>query len=331
MTAVNATNLSLLDIVKRTDPNGAIAAIVEQLTARNAALKDAVWKEGNLTTGERVSSRTGLPGIAWRRFNEGVTAGKSRVDQYDETCGMLDGLSEVDVELAKLGGNEAAFRASEDNAFLQSFNNEVETGLFYHSTKTAPEKFMGLAPRFGSTSQFGGSQIIPFDSTAAGNDTTSMWLVKWGDDSVHFITPKGYPTGLQHKDMGEQIVLDANSKKYRAYVTSWTWKVGLCVRDYRNVVRIANIDTGNGVLAKTGSLLIQAMVQAYHQIFQPGAGKLAFYCNRTIATYLHLQALDSTKNSTLTVERIGGEPVTMFLGIPVRETDAILNTETALS
>jgi hypothetical protein len=329
MATINNTNLSLLDYAKRKDPNGAIANVVEMLSQSNAILQDAVFKEGNLETGHTFTSRTGLPSVGWRRYNEGVAASKSKTDQVTETCGMAEGNSIVDVKLANIGGNAPAFRTSEDMGFVQSFNKEMETGMFYHSTKTAPEKFMGLSPRLDSTSNTGGSQIIKADSGASGSDQTSAWLVCWGDESVFGIFPKGSKAGLDHHDMGEQLWKDANNNPYRAYVTNWSWQIGLCVKDWRQLVRIANIDTGN--LVATTDTVITSFVKAYHQIQNPKLGRLVYYCNRTVGTYLHLQALNNTKNSTLTIEQIGGQPVLMFMGIPVRTSDALLNTEAVIS
>ena len=331
MPAVNAGNLTLLDNIKRTDPNGAIATIVETLTQRNAILKDATFMEGNLPTGHRFTSRAALPGVGWRRYNEGIAPSKSRTSQVDETCGQLEGNSIVDAELAKVNGNENAFRASENNGFLQALNNEMETGVFYHSTLTNPEKFMGLTPRYGATTQAaGGSQIIKMDPAAAGNDQSSMWLVCWSPDTVFGIYPKGSSVGLTPHDLGEQFLTDAGGvNRFRALVMNWNWKIGLCVRDWRYVVRIANIDTSN--LLATGSALIQAMIKAYHQIFDPTMGRLVFYANRLVVTYLHLQALDTVKNATLKIESIGGQAIVTFLGVPIRETDALLNTEAVVA
>ena len=111
---------TLLDQIKRTDPDGTIADIIEALTQRNPILQDAVAMEGNLPTGHRLTIRDGLPQVGWRMFNEGVDRGKSTTIQVDETCGMLEGRSVVDCKLAKLNGNEAAFRSSEDMSFLQT-------------------------------------------------------------------------------------------------------------------------------------------------------------------------------------------------------------------
>lgn len=333
-TALSTTNLTLLDRIKRAMPNGSVDQdIVEQLTQRNAFLADAVFKEGNLPTGHQVTSRTGLPSIGWARYNEGTTASKSTSSQFTESTGMLEGWSVVDARLASLNGDEAAFRASEDDAFVAAMSNEVETGFFYHSTKSAPEKFNGLAPRFNATTDPAGGQIILADSGASGSDQTSVWLIGWGDKTVYGLTPKGMPSGLQNFDHGLRPWLDSNSKPYRAYVTEWSWSIGLCVQDWRYVVRIANIDTSALTASgSTGAALIDSMIKATHKIFKKENVRLAWYMNRTVSTFLHLQKFYAVKNSTLKVSDGEGFKETYeFAGIPIRETDAITNTEAALS
>lgn len=329
MATINATNPTLKDIASRMDPNGGIARIVEVLSQQNPLLEDMTWKEGNLPTGHTFVSRTALPSGTWRRFNEGLTAQKSLTDPVTESCGMLEGMSQVDVALAKLNGNEAAFRASEDGAFIAGLSNDLETAMFYASTKTDPEKIMGLSPRLDLTTGHWGGQIVPSSLSASGNDQASVWLVVWGPNTVYGIYPKGSTVGLEQKDMGEQLVLDASNKKYRAYVTFFSWKVGLCVEDARYLVRLANVDTS--AIGMTGLQLIQDMIKMVAQAHDLRAGRPVIYCNRKVATYLQLQAVDSTKNSTLTFENIGGMPVTKFMGIPIRVSDALLSTESVIS
>ena len=102
MAAIGTGFPTLLDQIKRTDPDGQIADIVEALTERNPILMDGMAQEGNLPTGHRVTIRSGLPTIAWRQFNQGISASKSTTIQVDETCGMMNGRFEVDCSLAKL-------------------------------------------------------------------------------------------------------------------------------------------------------------------------------------------------------------------------------------
>jgi len=333
MALINSEVVTLLDIAKRTGPDGLIANVVEALTKENALLKDATWREGNLPTGHRVSARTGLPSVYWRRFNEGIAPSKSRVDNYDESIGMLEGMSVVDCEEANLNGNEAAFRASEDMSFMSSMNNEAESSFLYGSALTKPEQPNGIIPRYNSlTTGYGPSQVIDASrvsgvSTATGTDQSSILLVNWHPKTVYGIYPKGSTAGITPHDMGEQLWTDANQRRYRAYVTNWVWKMGWVVEDARSIVRIANID--QSAFASTNRNIIESMVRAFHMLRGP-AGKKVFYVNQQVASFLHLQALNGTTNSTVTIQDIGGQPVTMFLGCAVRTTDSLVTNESVV-
>lgn len=334
MATIGNSNPTLLDQIKRTDPQGNIVDVVELLQRRNPMLEDITFMEGNLPTGHRFSSRTGLPSVGWRRYNEGVNPSKSQVDNIDESCGMLEGMSVVDTALAELNGNGAAFRASEDAAFLNAFNNEVSSGLFYHSTKTAPEKFMGLSPRFDDASNaLAKSQIIKYTSAdGSTGDQQSMWFVVWSPDSVFGIFPKGSQAGLQSEDLGKQLWDDLSGtagsnyqgKKFTAWVTKWTWKMGLVVKDWRQVVRICNIDKSVLLADTTTSTLVTKMIDAYYQLNEPNAGRCVIYCNRIIGAALHKQAMLKT-SSQLTLAEYNGRIITHFLGIPIRVTDALID------
>lgn len=331
MAVINSELNTMLDLSRAMDPNGAITKVIELLSRPNTLLADAVAEEGNLPTGDRYVSRHGLPAIYWRRFNEGISPSKSQSSQIDETCGMLEGRSIVDYELAQVAGNPAAYRAREEMAFVQQFRNTLETSFFYESTKNTPERINGLTPRLDTVAAGtpGASQVIRFDPLAAGVDSTSVWLIKWGYDSTSLIYPKGTQQGLKNHDMGVQYVRDASGKEFRAYATDWIWKVGVRVKDYRSIVRISNIDATT--LTADNTALINAMIDAYHAVWDLQGGKPIFYVNRRVASFLHKQALGATMNSTLSIQNIGGAPITTFLGIPVHVTDALLNVESPVA
>ena len=110
------------------------------------------YVEGNLPTGHKTTIRTGLPSAAWRMLNYGVQPSKSDTAQITDACGMLEAYAEVDKALVELNGNAAAFRLSEDRAFLEAMNQEMASTLFYGNEKTHPATFTGLAPRFSELS-----------------------------------------------------------------------------------------------------------------------------------------------------------------------------------
>ena len=331
MATLSASFPTLLDVAKRMDPDGKAAQIGEMLSQDNEILDDMPWYEGNLPTGHRVTVRTGLPTTAWRKLNQGVPRSKSTTAQIDETTAMLEAWSDVDKDLAELNGLESSFRLSESSAFIESMNQKMASTLFYGNSVTEPESFLGLAPRFDdvpTTSGGAENRDNVIDAGGTGTDNTSIWLVGWGEKSIHGIYPKGSVGGLQHEDLGLDTVLDANGNPYRAYRDHYQWKCGIALKDWRYVVRIANIDVSDLTgTAASGAKIITQMTRALERIHSLNGVRPVFYMNRTIRSILRQQQVESVKNSTLTVEELYGKRVLMASEVPVRRTDAILNNE----
>jgi len=308
--------VTLQDIARREDPNGKIDKIAEMLTQTNEVLQDMHWQEGNLTTGHKTTIRTGLPEVAWRALNYGVRDSKSTTAQITDTCGMLEGYAEIDKKLADLNGNTAEFRLSEDRAFLEAMNQKFTSALFY-GDKSKPEQFVGFAPRFSTTdtTKADTAQNV-LDAGGTGSDNTSIWLIGWGANTVFGIYPKGYKSGIRHEDLTaghpDGITLyDADGGKYQGYRSHYQWDCGLCVRDWRYVVRIANIDVTTLGTASAPDL-IDLMVQAEELLPDNAEGgtHLSFVCNKTIRSYLR-RAIMSKTIYQLTQETVAGKVRTL--------------------
>jgi len=333
MATLATTALTLADWAARQDPNGNIPEIAELLTQTNEILMDAVFMEGNLPTGHRVVVRTGLPIVYWRALNSGVPTSKSTTATVDETCGMLEAYSEVDVDLAMLNGNTADFRLSEDAAFLEAMNQTQASTMFYGNPGVDPKTYLGLAPRFSSLAAANGTNIV--NAAGAGSDNSSIWLVCWGRNTVFCPFPKGSTAGLQHKDLGEDTVKDASGNQFQALRTHYQWKNGLAVKDWRYVVRIANIDMSNLVGESSAANLIKLMLRAIFRIPNMRAGRMVFYMNRSVAQMLPVQGLNTSSSAVKVQEAISqfGEPIVnmSFMGVPIRLCDQLLNTEATIT
>jgi hypothetical protein len=338
MATLTATNLTLADWAKRTDPDGRTPVIAELLSQSNEILEDCVFKEGNLPTGERVVIRTGLPTVYWRALNQGIPNSKSTTAQVDEACGMLEARSEVDKDLAMLNGNTAQFRLSEDTAFLEAMNQTQATTMFYGNPAIEPKSFLGLAARYSSLSASNGQNIL--DAGGSGSDNTSVYLVVWGDNTVYCPFPKGSKAGLIHEDLGEQTVYSGDNR-LQAYATRYQWKNGLVVKDWRYVVRIANIDISD-LFAQTSSqaagaatALPKMMARAMYRIPNLSMGRAAFYMNRTVHSGLSVAALD--KSSAVLKINDGlsqfgtANSYLSFLGVPLRRVDSLINAEARIT
>jgi hypothetical protein len=332
MATIGNTVPTLLDVAKRMAPDGGIQAIAEMLTQENEMLLDMPWYEGNLPTGSRITTRTGLPTVIYRKLNAGVPPSKSTTAQVDESCGILEGRGQVDKDLALLNGNTAAFRLSESKAFMEAMNQEMQRGVLYGNTDVTPESFTGMAPRFPTVTPataMTGNNVI--DAGGTGSTNTSIWLIGWGETSVHGIFPKGSKAGLVHNDLGEGDAFDANGNRFRALMDQYQWKCGIAVKDWRYVVRIANIDvsalTKN---AATGGDIIDLMTQALELIQSLTGVTPVFYVSRRIRSFLRRQTVNKVASGTLAYENVAGKPALMFGEVPVRRVDAILNTEARL-
>lgn len=326
MAVIGNTALTLADWAKRKDPDGKTATIVEMLSQTNEIMLDMRWLEGNLPTGHRTTVRTGLPSATWRRLNYGVQRSKSTTAQVTDETGILEARSAVDEDLAELNGNTAEFRLSESRAFIEGMTQEMAQTIIYGNSGTEPSAFTGLAPRYNDANAASVQNIINGGGTGA--DNTSIWLVVWGDQTVHGIFPKGSMAGLQHNDLGLDDEKDADGNEYRAYKDQYKWKAGLSVRDWRYAVRIANLDVSELALGNVD--LISLMIKALHRLPTMGMGKACFYMNRTVAQYLDIQATNKN-NVQLSIKEFDGEFINVFRGVPIRSVDAITNAEALVS
>jgi hypothetical protein len=327
MATLSSTNPTLADLASRLTADGKIDPnIVEMLTETNEVLEDMTMIEANGYTEHKTTIRSGLPAGTWRKLNYGVQPEKSRTVSVKDSLGMLETYAEADKALVDLNGNSAAWRLSEDRAFVEGMNQTQASTVFYGDASLDPERFTGLAPRYNSLSAENAMNIV--DAGGTGSDNTSIWLVLWGPNTCHGIYPKGSAVGLQNRDLGEQTLFDAAGGRYQGYRTHYKWDIGLTLRDWRYVVRIANIDMSDLTKnAASGADLIDLLTQAIELIPSMGMGRPAFYMNRRLRSFLRRQIGNKVANSTLTMETVAGKKVVTFDGIPCRRTDALLGTE----
>jgi hypothetical protein len=337
--------VTLLDWAKSLDPDGSTATVVELLNQTNEILLDMPFMEGNLPTGHKTTVRTGLPTAIWRQMYQGVPPSKTVRAQIEDACGMLETRAELDKDVAALNGNDKSFRLLEAQAFLEAMNQNMAQTLIYGNTAINPERFMGLAPRFSTISgAVNGQNIIT--AGGGGSDNTSVWLVVWGKNTVIGLFPKGSKAGLNHEDLGLIDAFDSNNNRYRALADHWQWKCGLTVRDWRYVVRIANIDVSDlvgqtGTQAPTAATaLIKLMTRAMARIPFMGMGTPVFYATRTVKEMLSVAAIDKS-NAALAIRDAANQfgtvspgyvqKQTEFFGVPIRTVDQILTTEAVVS
>lgn len=332
---------TLLDVLGEVAPDGSQFDTAEVLTQHNPILEDMTWMQGNLITGHRDSARTFLPTPSFRQLNAGVPITKGATSQFEEGCALIEDFSQVDRELALLSGNVAGYRLKQAAPHMIGMAHFMATNLFYGNANINPIGFTGLAPRYFT----GDKAITPtaeyvLDAGGTGTGLRSVYLVGWSHDTVTGIYPKNSIAGLHHEDAtnasgsgtegvpAAAVLTDGDGNNYMGYRDHWTWRCGLFLKDYRYVVRIANIDLDTIAKDKTaGADLQDLFVQALEQIETQNGVNLCFYVPREIQSYLRRQILND-KNAYLTWDEAGGRKVMRFSEAMVKRTDALNVEET---
>jgi len=328
MATLGATYFDLIDLYKSQNPDGTIAEVLEILKEMNPILEDAIAVECNSGTKHVHTVRTGLPSVTWGRLYKGIPQGKSSKAQVEDTTGFVEGLSTIDTRLLEISKNEGAVRLSEAMSYLEAMNQEVSTKLFYGNTNDSPSEFMGLAPRFNDLGAATGNQII--DGGGTGADNTSIWFVTWSENACMLLYPEGTQAGVKRTDMGEQRLTDGNGDAYYGKEELFRWHVGLAVKDWRYIVRVANIDVS---LMEAGSVDVYALLRKAYWRMQSrrvAAGKQCIYANRDVLETLDALATNagaSDNFARLKPMEVEGQEVLTYRGMPLRESDALLNTE----
>lgn len=316
--------LNLRDLAERYSDKQ-ILKIAEVLSAVNPIIEDMHLQEANQITGNVSAIRTGLPDGVWRKLYNGIQPSKSEVTQVTDTCGSLERYSEIDKDLLSIQPNPKQFRADEDMAFLAGMTKQIAHEVFYGEKDG--KSFHGLTSRYSTLNAKVANSKNIIDAGGTGSKLTSIWICTWGGQTLYGFYPRGSKAGFEMTDKGLQDTLapDGNGK-YPAYLTHYAWKLGLTLRDWRYVVRIANIDTEHLEDVNLTNLVIKAL----NKLPNLNMGKVIIYCNEDILTALDIERVNKT-NMNLTLREFAGAWVLNARGVPIHKCDAIESKEKAVT
>ncbi len=328
MSVLSALYPTLSDVTRQIGPDGKVVSdIVDILTPVNECLDDFVFLPTNNKMSHRTTTLAGMSAPTWRKLYGFTSPTKATFENVVDSCGMLEDYSHIDKDLADMSGDPKQTRRNQDMIKVKSFNKTVNEATFYsNDALDTPEQILGLSPRFAdddSTSE--NYQNIIKDSN--GTPDTSMWLCVWGPESGFHLYPEGTQAGLSMTDDGVYQDTNGTGGYRKLYQTHFTWKLGLCIRDWRYFVRC---QFAIGSVLKSGATqvdLIDLMTQMLELPPNLTAGRTAFYANRTTKSFLRRQIANKVAASTLTMETVMGRHVMTFDGIPVRRCDALVSTE----
>lgn len=336
MSALGLKLVTLADVAKTKDKQ--IGSVAEVLLQENPMLNDIPFMEMNEGTIHKESIRSALPSIYYRKANQAIPASKSTIEERTFNAAHFESKSQMDQVVASRGGKDrVAFnRWNQAQGHIQALGNEQASLTIYGSPTTSTLKTPGFMDIYPTTNTAEATSKQVIDGGGTGADNTSILLVHWGALSVFGIYPAGSQAGLKRTDRskGDTLVqinaLDSAGAagNFWGYEEQFEIDHGLVVKDYRQAARICNLDISNMQTGNSAADLIDLMISAAYKIHNPSNGNGVWYVNRTIEAFLHKQALNKVgAGAGLTYDNYQGQKVLMFLGRPVRRSDALLNTE----
>jgi hypothetical protein len=342
---------TLMDLARRTDPDGNASDIAELLSQANEIYDDMVWKEGNLDTGHMFTVRNGLPAGTWRYLNQGTPMSKSTTAQGRINCGELTGLSVIDERILEKSANPAKARYEEDNAFVEGMSQTQAYTAIYGNSANILAEYTGFSPYFNTLeTATAASAANTFNGGGVGSNNASIWLIGWSPRSAYMVYPKGSKAGLQVRPLNStEVAYDSTGNLYPAKLTYFTQMAGLCIEDWRWVNRLCNLDVTSAGLGGTTPFDIFANGMSKMLLRMPKMGRSvsgvtqtdakseaglvvrpAFYTNRTVRGFMDIQAIRD-KNVLIGMHEYAGIPVETYRTIPIRIMDVQLSTEAAVT
>ena len=332
MAGVGTNYVTLSDMSTQTDPDGSLASrIVSRVARQNDLISMLPFTKGNRSDGDQITNLTSLPTIGYIKINKAPTFSKAGHSQITNTVGIIKVLNKVDPELAKRYPNPEQYRINKDLAFTEAIRQQVASDVVYANKATTPEKFDGLAVRYGTVSTVRNNPgYYMIDGAGAGSDNMSIWLAKVGPEGLHGIVGKESEPGLTTKDKGVHWLPDASGNSMEWMVTEFRWELGIQVANPGAVVRICNIDKSN-LIAESSAADLSKLIFRAQELLEDVPGQGVILCNKTARAHLAIQASTETTLGLTDKNATFAEKVPSINGMPVLLMDALTGAEAEIT
>ena len=348
MSTVGNSRLTFADIKEGLTKSGKHASIINLLSQRNSATADIPWVKANNGM-EHVSTQVvELPSISYRDLNEGITPTKSKDGNVTFSLATMEDRTELDVNAHQIGSvTPKGILAKQARRKFSAMANQFEENIWYNNGQFL--SFGDIYKEFADPSSAGVKNITrnvidatPSGSTASATlNKSSIYVVAWGQDTIHGLHPANQMIdgemgmyGIRHKYLGIQDAYNSvgsEQKVFRAHKDWFQWQHGLAFEDWRQGVRICNIDTSTFKTGTNKPDLLDLLIGAMETIEDLNMGEVRIYMNRTVAAEYRRQARKAVSDGGgLTYENVQGKKVATIDGTITRITDGLKNTEGAV-
>jgi len=370
MAVLSQNFYSFKDLAIAMDKDMSEADVINLASRNKPLIEDGLALPCNDGTKHKTLIKKGLPTYVLKALYGGVPASRGNKMPVEDTCSVLASASEIEtdyIDIYEKAEDKKSARLEEAVDHIEALGQGFETMIIYGNSDSNPRAPKGLVQRYSDLTAENGKNIIHGTGTIANSDDcTSIWMITWDRSTCHYIYPKGANAGVKQVDNGK-INKEGPEGTYFVYRDDFSWHVGLSLRDWRYVVRIAGISVdalnsfvnaqktfkyfSSGVnkvtvdqnfldatdvevestLTDTAENIVGLMKLAYYQWEGRTMvkGKSFIYANTLVVAALDFMT-DMGMPGFTRSEIENGSEVLKFRGIQIRETSAILNDEDAL-
>jgi len=338
--AIPGQSMTLADMAKtfggERDP---IRILVNYMSQQTPLAEDIMFRPTNKDTAYIFRATNALPAVSFRKINEGVFPTRGSAVIITETTSRLESTFVIDEYLMDISSDRNVYRLEQAQMHMESFMQKFAEELWYGNRAGDPQGLQGLSERYSNMTGPAADQIIDAGGETD-NGNASIWIVTHGDSAFHGIYPRNTKAGFSHTPGVKENIVDkydpttGQSSTYEGYLDRFKWDIGMALVDWRQVVRICNIDVNSLSTAGTANDdapdLLLLMTRAANRLKSLTKGRISIYMNRTVKEAWEVQLLKK-QNLALTFDSATGKIVTGFHGWPIKTDDMLLNTEELVS
>jgi hypothetical protein len=294
---------------------------------------DVPFVEANMGLKHRIKRTSALPTSTDRTFYQGVPPTKTMKQVVYEDIMLMEQRREIDEDEVDTLANPKELLRQEDQFHQEALGQDVVTRFMTGSVVDGSERVDGFLARLDALNASGLNNVQSAGFTTGGSTTTRLLIVTWEPGrGCYGIYPPNYMKntnfGISARDKGKEPIADADDStaKYYAYVAQFKAWLGLAVGDNRTLGCLANINPTSGGTGAIDDDLLDTLSELLHSI-RINRERARIYVNRTIAAQLDNYSRKKNNVFWPTTE-VFGRPVKNYQGIPIRELDNTILTNT---
>ena len=336
MATIGNTGLTLAELIKRENPDGSMADLIDVISKVTPIVTEGYWEGCNNRTYHEATRVAAKPAGTERAYGMGVPGEVAVTEKATEPTTMIASMLTVDAKLIENEGGAGKLN-QEEGLFVSGMMETVAGRLISGDRTSYGMQINGINNRSDYNSL---SSDMVYDN-AGGNasitsNKTSIYIVQYGMKMVSIIAPSGDGAKTITRRPFPIAMVDqagtSQTKKFPAYQTWFEVQFGLFIYDPRCIKRVVNISTtaidGVDDFSFDENLLGDAVIDLEYQ----GRGAV-IYANRTLMKQMTRRANEMPRgNFQLSVGADTGMPVSgkilSFMGIPVHREDSITDAQT---